>query len=405
MLSKNINNYFLALYSLIPISILVGPMISLANIVLIDLSFIILILFKKDFSFFKNRTFQYLFILYLYLIFNTIISLDPNSGINRNFGFIRIIIFFLSINYFYQQKNFFNKVFYFWLMVISVVVLDVFFESVFGRNILGYGADFVDGRVYSFFKNEAIVGSYVYAFFLILLGFFLNKHGSNKKYIIFIFAIVFLFSIFVTGERASSVKSLISITIFFLIFKEFKLKNKILLIATTLTGILLLIMSSDYLKLRFVDQIKYNVSFKHNNYFYLYKSGIEVFKNYPVFGVGNKNYRIATCGKNTEDLKENEKNYFCSTHPHQIYFEFLAEHGLLGTLVIFYLLYSIIFSKWKIFFSDNNYIQYGTFIYLILVFLPIIPTGAFFGDFLLTLFAINLSLLYASNPKTNIFKK
>ena len=161
MLSKNINNYFLVLYSLIPISILVGPMISLANILLIDLSFIILILFKKDFSFLKNKVFQYLLILYFYLIFNTIISLDPNSGINRNLGFIRIIIFFLSINYFYQQKNFFNKVFYFWLLVITIVVFDVFFESVFGRNILGYGADIADGRVYSgfificFFVNPA----------------------------------------------------------------------------------------------------------------------------------------------------------------------------------------------------------------------------------------------------------
>ena len=43
--------------------------------------------------------------------------------------------------------------------------------------------------------------------------------------------------------------------------------------------------------------------------------------------------------------------------------------------------------------------------YLLMVFLPIIPSGAFFGDFLLTLFAINLSILYSSSPSLNIFKK
>ena len=38
-------------------------------------------------------------------------------------------------------------------------------------------------------------------------------------------------------------------------------------------------------------------------YFQLYKSGFEVFKNYPIFGVGNKNYRIETCKSVTEQRK------------------------------------------------------------------------------------------------------
>ena len=39
-------------------------------------------------------------------------------------------------------------------------------------------------------------------------------------------------------------------------------------------------------------------NFKENNqYVRLYKSGFSVFKNYPVFGVGNKNYRLETCKK------------------------------------------------------------------------------------------------------------
>ena len=55
----------------------------------------------------------------------------------------------------------------------------------------------------------------------------------------------------------------------------------------------------------------------------LYKSSFNVFKDYPIFGVGNKNYRLETCKEITKSY------YYCETHPHQIYFEFLAEHGLL----------------------------------------------------------------------------
>ena len=46
-------------------------------------------------------------------------------------------------------------------------------------------------------------------------------------------------------------------------------------------------------------------------------------------GVGNKNYRIET---RTNHLKI--KNYIPDTHPHQIYFEFLSEHGIIGTIIL-----------------------------------------------------------------------
>ena len=56
---------------------------------------------------------------------------------------------------------------------------------------------------------------------------------------------------------------------------------------------------------------------KLSPYFNLYQSGLEVFKKYPNFGVGNKNYRHEAC------VNKTIKSYVCNTHPHQIYFELL----------------------------------------------------------------------------------
>ena len=81
-----------------------------------------------------------LIIFYIYLIFNSLISLEPTYGINRNFGFIRIIILFVAINYFFIEKNFFNKVFIIWFLILLLVAFDIFFESYTGNNILGYGS-------------------------------------------------------------------------------------------------------------------------------------------------------------------------------------------------------------------------------------------------------------------------
>ena len=46
----------------------------------------------------------------------------------------------------------------------------------------------------------------------------------------------------------------------------------------------------------------------------------------------------------------------------------------------------------------------GSFSFLLTNFLPLLPSGSFFGDFNATLFWLNFSIYYASNPETNVFK-
>ena len=165
----------------------------------------------------------------------------------------------------------------------------------------------------------------------------------------------------------------------------------------------MIILNSAFLKNRFFSQIKSGVN--HDNlYFKLYKSGFNVFKNYPFFGTGNKNYRIETCSDKKTLIVRNQNEYICNTHPHQIYLDFLSEHGFFGTVILLFIFYKLIFSKIKKTFKENNYTKIGSLIFLIFVFAPIIPSGAFFNDYALTIFAINLSIFYASDKNMNIFK-
>jgi len=187
--------------------------------------------------------------------------------------------------------------------------------------------------------------------------------------------------------------------VIFLLMREFSFKKKIIILLSSFVILTIIILNSQFLKLRFVDQIK-NLK-KDNIYFNIYNSGFEVFKKYPILGTGNKNYRVETCN-NVTDQKNN--NYICQTHPHQIYLELLSEHGLVGSMIIFYLMYKLIFSKILNTLRDKNSLQIGSLVYLLLTFLPILPSGAFFSDYMLTLFSINLSIFYAVNKKTNIFK-
>ena len=413
MNNKILNAYFLLLFSFIPVSIIVGPAVSFINVLLIDFSFIFLILYKNDYKFLSNKTVKLIIFLWLYLIFNSVISKDFLMSAPRNFGFIRFGILFLAFNYFFYNKDFINKVLIVWIITLCILSLDVYIESIYGRNILGYGEEY-GARIVSFFKDEPIVGGYINGFYLALVGylFYLNNEIINKyKNIILIFSIFFLIAIILTGERSNSIKAIFGFFLFYSFNDIFKFKEKIFSILLLILIFVFLFNTSNFLKLRYGGQfIKPMISvfqinnefnkqneLKDNLYIRLYQSGFEVFKKYPVFGVGNKNYRVEACS--------NEKNskYLCSTHPHQIYFEFLAEHGLVGSMILFLILFNLIFSKIRIIINSNNSLQLGCLIFLITSFIPFLPSGAFFADYNLTIFWVNLSIMYSIGKKTNVY--
>ena len=414
MNSKILNSYFLILFSFIPASIIIGPAISLFNILLIDISFIFFILFKKDFKFLSNKTVKLIILLCLYLVFNSVIAKDFSMSAYRNLGFIRFGIFFLAFNYFFYNKDFVNRVLVIWALTLSFLSFDTYIESISGTNILGYGEAY-GARIVSFFKDEPIVGGYINGFYLIIIGFlfYLNDKILNKyKYIILIFTIFFITAIILTGERSNSIKAILGFFLFYFLNDHFKFKEKILSVLLLVLVFIFLLNTSNFLKLRYGGQFfKPIISiFQSNNdiiiereenknlYITLYQSGFEVFKKYKIFGVGNKNYRLETCS--------NEKNpkYSCSTHPHQLYFEFLAEHGIVGALILIFILSSLILSKIKIILSSKNYLQLGCLTFLLTSFIPLLPSGAFFADYNLTIFWINLSIMYAVGNKTNVFR-
>ena len=89
------NNIPVILFSVLPISIIVGSSLSLLNIVLFSLCFLLIYFSKSNIIIYDFKPVLALIILNLYLLFNSFISLDTTSGIYRNFGFARFIFFFL----------------------------------------------------------------------------------------------------------------------------------------------------------------------------------------------------------------------------------------------------------------------------------------------------------------------
>ena len=466
MKNKILYNYFFILFSIIPISIIVGPAVSSINIIIISLSFLIYVFYLKDWKWLKNKNIRLFLILYVYLIFNSFISLDFNIGVNRNFGFIFYVIFFAAFNYFFSKYEKFNRIFLAWFAIIVIVVLDVYLEVFTGKSLTGYYSNDLNlhNRVYSFFIDEAKVGGFIGCFFLILTGYFLNIYqfkSSKVKYFFMIVSIIFLLSILLTGERSSAIKALIAFLIFFTLSQSFSIKEKITSIVFVILIFGIIFSNNNFIKYRYVKMIfkkldtishvieyvkKTNFSGTNvknsnsftaeeiknsdkeiekfsrsvgSNYFRLYISSFKVFVKYPIFGVGNKNYRVVTCKKYAADesgtvyyqfYKSTDSeipelfnsNYVCNTHPHQIYFEFLAEHGIVGTLILLLIFFKIIYQVFENIKLNKNNLQLGAFAYVVVVFFPLLPGGAFFNNYVAILFWINLSIMFATRKDNNI---
>ena len=85
-------------------------------------------------------------------------------------------------------------------------------------------------------------------------------------------------------------------------------------------------------------------------------------------------------------------------HPHQIYFEFLSEHGIFGIIFII-ILTALYFKKISVFRKNQNLYLIGSFAYFVYTFMPLIPTGSFFTSFNATLFWINYCFVYSKFNK------
>ena len=414
-----LDNLKIILFSLIPLGIIIGPTISTLLITSIIIICFFEILKKREFELFYNKDIVVLFIIFIYLIINLILSKDFENSVSRNLGFIRYVLLAVSTVYIFNYIKNSQKIFKIWAITILFVLIDIYIEFIFGKNILGYSGSqgYWGSRVVSFFKDEQIAGTFIFTFILIITGFLLETYKSKKSILIILFLIVFsVIGITLTGERSSLIRCLFAILLVLFFTNRFNFKEKIIFFSLILFSLTVVIHSSKFLKVRFEGQFLSNFytiekfqKFKNENFYLkLYRGGLEIYKENKIFGVGNKNFSKECFDKFETEYETNKKlNYICSTHPHQIYIEFLSEHGIFGTLILLISIFLIIFNNIKIYIKRRNNIHLGCIAYVISIFLPLLPSGSFFSNFNSTMFFINFCIMIAFskiNFKSKKFK-
>ena len=406
----------------LPISLLFSNIISEIIIFLITIIFFLSVKKKDVLKVINNKVVFFLLILTLYFVINYFINFDKNPSITRSLLFIRFPLYVISLSYFLNSGLVNNKkIFYYWGSIVFITCLDLQLQKITGKNILGY-EHIAEGsimRLGGFLNDELKVANFINSFFVISLGAIIYYEKNNNNWIlIFLFISTILYSVIITGERANFI-ALLLFLIGFLIISS--LRKYAALMFVTL-AILIVFNYSELKKNSMLERMLFqNVNiikdslsinhnkdakspenkgflYKNNHYFSHYATAWQIFKDYPVVGVGLKNFRVyCSDAAYLDKVHPSYRNKNCATHPHNLYFEILSELGILGVMIFFSSFVYFFYTCLKRSYEQSNMFLYGNTLFLMTYFIPFLPRGSFFTNWnaiiFWTIFAISYHLL------------
>ena len=393
------------LLALLPFSIILGNLVLNLNII-----FIILLYFyfnlKNIFSIKILKKFNFLLIfLILFLVLNASFSENLFLTLKGQLGLIKHLILYSALCYFFLKDDNTLKMF---ISILTIVILftlfDTFWQFLFTKDLFGYYLIESHGnRLSGPFGDEYIVGG-----FILKTIFFTSNHKFFKQnYNWIIYIVISYIIVILASQRMPTI--LFSFSIIFLFFLDKRFNYKLIFSAFIVILILTFITFNFNSKIKnhYIDRTFEQVGIykgdNHKNFWDSqwgahYLTSIEIFKDSKLLGSGIKTFRNVCNKENYSNINSANSENRCSMHPHNIYFEILAETGLVGMIFFLYLIMRFIRST-KIFklnfIKDNPEVLVLTFIF----FWPLQSTGSLFSTWNGFFYPLFFSYIYYISKK------
>ena len=393
------------LLAILPFSIILGNLALNINIILIILLYFYFNL-KNIFSINNLQKLNFLIIfLILFLVLNASFSENLFLTLKGQLGLIKHLILYSALCYFFLKNDDTLKMF---ISILTIVILftlfDTFWQFLFTKDLFGY--DLIEShgnRLSGPFGDEYIVGGFI----LKTIFFTSNNKFFRQNYNWIIYIVISYIIVILASQRMPTI--LFSFSLIFLFFLDKRFNYKLIFSSFIVISILTFITFNfnSKIKKHYIDrtfeQIGIYTSDNHKNFWDSqwgahYLTSIEIFKDSKLLGSGIKTFRSVCNKENYSNINSANSKKRCSTHPHNIYFEILAETGFVGIIFFLYLIIRFIRSTniFKLnFIKDNPEVLVLTFIF----FWPLQSTGSLFSTWSGFFYPLFFSYVYCISKK------
>ncbi|MDB9985964.1 O-antigen ligase family protein [Pelagibacterales bacterium] len=407
-----INSISCLLVYLLPLALLTGPFLPDFFICIVGILVTFLILREKKYTYFNNNYFIIFILFCTYLIIRSFFAKSVAISLEHSLFYFRFGLFSIAVWYLIENNNRFIKNFSIFLLATFLFTLvDGYYQYFYEVNIFGFSEP---GTRLSLPLNEkAILGGYLARLFPLLLAVLIYTFDIKKFHVVLILFMLILTDllIFISGERTALGLLFLS-TVFILTFLS---KYKKIRFYSFLISILLMILIAALnpsIKERNIDHTINQLTANSNQSITLFSNqhqshilgAWKMFVDNPLVGQGPKMFRILC---NDVKFNPNEDTMTCSTHPHNLYVQLLAETGLLGLLFLLVLCFTIvklILNHIVLFAKKREYLlsdfQICLIACLIMTLWPIIPSMNFFSNWMNVIFYLPVGFfLYSLNNR------
>jgi O-antigen ligase len=394
------------LLCLLPFSVIFGNLILNVNIFFIISLYLVDTFKSHNLKLFLRDNKIILFLLFFFLFFNLIVSINWQLTLRGQLGLLKhIFLYFTLIHFFFKKDSNFELLVKMFFFAILFVLVDSYIQFFFDKDLLGHKVTENHGRRLSGpFGDEYIVGSFI------LKTIFITKYNKyfENNYNWLVYLLISFILVILASQRMPSLMLSASLIIIFLIEDKINLRAKISIFLVSLLCLFLIFNYNSKIKKHYIDRTfdqigMYNSDNKTPNFWDSqwgahYLTAIEIYKDNLVFGSGLKTYRFECGKKKYKKINSLMVENRCSTHPHNIYFEIISETGTIGILFFFYFLINFIKSN-KLFSKKNIKNNPEIIILLFIFFWPLQSTGSLFSTWNGFFYPLIMSYIYYISKK------
>jgi len=327
-----------------------------------------------------------------YLIFISFFSDNISHALRSSISQFRFLFFAIFIALLNIRVDKIQNIILAFSFIIALVAIDTIYQFFFTVDLLGIPTDTtMIGRLSGPFGSELIVGSYITYISIPILAqiiFNFEKYILIYKFYYSSFIFLIFLVVLLSGERMSFL-TLLGCS-FLILFIKLEIKKFLILISilfTILSFLISFLYKSDRGFNFRINNFAEDISkFRTSNHGRIFSSAVIIWKNNFYTGAGLKNYRIECDKLISQNFKDKftKLDILCSSHPHHLYLQLLAETGLLGFIIFLYFIFKISSLFYKNYFMIKESIKpiYIASLAVMISYLwPIKSAGSFFSTY------------------------